>query len=183
MHLCWYRSRHLQLDLIGIFKIYNYFVRLLFVCFSHVFFSRFVLKQKNSLLNCFPAYGTTVDLISAHLTRSMATQEYHILDAIEAHRAHCLEGSRKMTMKSLVSYLRRRRRNSVDTESWRYLFFDILQLLLELLHVIQLNVVDVGVRCMRCDCIWCCRNGIVHRHTDSQFVDAERYVIFSFVIE
>lgn len=65
-----------------------------------------------------------------------------------------------------------------------YLFLDILQLLLKLRNIVQLNVIYIvlRVRCMRRNCIRCCWHRIVHCHTDSQFVYAERNVILSLLV-
>lgn len=51
---------------------------------------RRALKQNDPLLDRLATNGTTVDLVAAHLARPVATQEHHVPDAVEAHRAHCL---------------------------------------------------------------------------------------------
>lgn len=49
------------------------------------------LEQQNSFFHCFSANGAAFNLIAAHLTRAVPTEEYHILNAVEAYWAHGLK--------------------------------------------------------------------------------------------
>lgn len=48
-------------------------------------------EKQDALLHRLAADGTALDLVAAHLAGAMATQEDHILDAIEANRTHGLQ--------------------------------------------------------------------------------------------
>lgn len=53
-----------------------------------------------------------------------------------------------------------------------YLLFDVLELLLQLLNVIQMNVIDIRVCWIDCRINGCCLNCIVHCNAHSQFIDS-----------
>lgn len=49
------------------------------------------LIQKDPPFNCLAAYGALAHSVSTKLTRSMATQKDHVLQAVQTDRTHGLE--------------------------------------------------------------------------------------------
>jgi len=48
-------------------------------------------EEQDAFFHRLAAYRASLDLVAAHLARAVATQKDHVLYAIEADGAHCLE--------------------------------------------------------------------------------------------
>jgi len=48
-------------------------------------------EEQDAFFHRLAAYRASLDLVAAHLARAVATQKDHVLDAIEADGAHCLQ--------------------------------------------------------------------------------------------
>lgn len=82
------------------------------------------LKEDDALFDGSPANGTADNLVAAHLARSMAAQEHHVLFAVKAYGADGLEQS-DGGLGLFLSIL-----------SVNYLFFNFLQFLLQFLNIV-----------------------------------------------